>query len=304
MLSGNFVQAASSFRDMKELCQRADVIMLDHQGRAITAGPPGRARTEDSRKTAIPANGVHGLGGWDKLAPESMATYGPRKAAAPIPEVRMWMVEGVAGTIQPWWHHVGGYQEDRRQFQVVEPFFRWYAEHQEYLVNRQPVATVVWFIPSATSSGMAGTTAMTLALAPYNGMIQALIRARIPYFAVHADHIERDASQFSCWFFPIWRPCPLHKWKPCGHFVNNGGSLIATDETSLYDDYGDPRPDFALADVFRRELHGKAVRSDEIRPVAAQLPAADPGCGTGCRRSASWNEPAKSAARHPVPARL
>ena len=33
-------------------------------------------------------------------------------------------------------------------------------------------------------------------------------------------------------------------------FVENGGSLIATGESSLYDEWGDPRPDFALADLF------------------------------------------------------
>jgi hypothetical protein len=133
MLSGNFVGAASSFRDMKELCERADIIMLDQQGRA---GSGGFQENGDTGKR------IHGLGGWDKIAPESMATYGPRKAARPIPEVRMWMVEGVAGGIAPWWHHVGGYQEDRRQFLATAPFFQWHAKHQQYLTNREPVATV------------------------------------------------------------------------------------------------------------------------------------------------------------------
>ena len=231
--------------------------MLDQQGRANNdLGRLEPARTEASRKTAIPENGFMGLGGWDKLAPESMATYGPRKAARPIPEVRIWMVDGVAGTIQPWWHHVGGYQEDRRQFQVVEPFFRWYADRQKYLVNRQPVATVGVVYSQRNFEWYGRDNGNELALAPYDGMIQALIRSRIPYLPVHADHIERDASLFSVLVLPNLAAMSTAQVEAVRSFVAKGGSLIATDETRLYDNYGDPRPDFALGRCVWRALHG------------------------------------------------
>ena len=98
-----------------------------------------------------------------------------------------------------------------------------------------------------------------LAVAPYDGMVQALIRARIPYLPVHADHIERDAGQFSVLVLPnLAAMMSTSQVEAVRSFVSRGGSLIATDETSLYDEYGDPRPDFALADVWRH-LHGQAV---------------------------------------------
>jgi Hypothetical glycosyl hydrolase 6 len=269
MLSGNFVQAASSFRDMKELCQRADMIMLDHQGRANNGlGPPGTGQNGGFQENGDTGKRVHGLGGWDKLAPESMATYGPRKAARPIPEVRMWMADGVAGTIQPWWHHVGGYQEDRRQFQMVEPFFRWYADHQQYLVNRQPIATVAVVYSQRNFEWYGRDNANALALAPYDGMVQALIRARIPYLPIHADYIERDADHFSVLVLPNLAAMSTSQVEGVRDFVSKGGSLIATDETSLYDDFGDPRPDFALADVFGVSYTGK--RYGPKSPAALQ----------------------------------
>lgn len=33
-------------------------------------------------------------------------------------------------------------------------------------------------------------------------------------------------------------------------FAQKGGAVVATGATSLYDEWGDPRPDFALADLF------------------------------------------------------
>jgi hypothetical protein len=38
------------------------------------------------------------------------------------------------------------------------------------------------------------------------------------------------------------------------HFVDRGGSLIATGQTSLYNEWGQPRADFALADLFGAQL--------------------------------------------------
>lgn len=46
-------------------------------------------------------------------------------------------------------------------------------------------------------------------------------------------------------------------------FVRGGGSLVATFETSRYDEWGDPRSDFALADLF-----GASARRDLVGPSA------------------------------------
>ena len=61
MLSGNFVQAAASFRDMKELCRAPTSSCSINRGGPITGLDLWeQGRTEDSRKTVIPANGFTG----------------------------------------------------------------------------------------------------------------------------------------------------------------------------------------------------------------------------------------------------
>ncbi|MDP9051731.1 MAG: Tat pathway signal protein, partial [Acidobacteriota bacterium] len=292
MLSGNFVGAASSFRDMKELCERADIIMLDQQGRAGVNG--GFQENGDTGKR------IHGLGGWDKIAPESMATYAPRKAARPIPEVRMWMVEGVAGGIAPWWHHVGGYQEDRRQFLATAPFFQWHAKHQHYLINREPIATVGIVYSQRNFEWYGRDDGNTLALAPYNGMTQAMIRARIPYIAVHADNIDRGANKVSLLVLPNLASMSNSQVESVRRFVSNGGSLVATDETSLYDEYGDRRPDFALGDLFGAQYTGRRVGPRNASATDHSYLRLTPDVGQDVDGPRHRDEPAKSAARHPT----
>jgi hypothetical protein len=138
MNSGSISNQCRSFHDFKEICQRAEIILLDHQARSEGAGFPQNAEIGKL---------LHGLLGWEKLIPESMAMYQAgmptfRKASKPEPEVRLWMLEGFAGTLQPWWHHIGAAHEDRRQYRTVEPINRWHEAHQVYLIRREPIANV------------------------------------------------------------------------------------------------------------------------------------------------------------------
>ena len=69
-----------------------------------------------------------------------------RVASKPAPEARMWMIDGIAGGIQPWWHYVAAYHEDRRMYNTPGPVMRWHKQNEQYLLNRTPVASVglVW----------------------------------------------------------------------------------------------------------------------------------------------------------------
>ncbi len=246
MNSGSVTAQARSFRDLREICARADIMMLDHQRRDDDTG---FQQNGDTGKR------VHMLLGWDKLAPESMAMYqsGPgyyRVASKPAAEARMWMIAGVAGGIQTWWHHVGAYHEDRRMYRTAEAVTRWCAENERYLVDRQPVATVglVWSQRSTDFFGR--DDAGERVDAPYTGCMHALVRARIPYLPVHVDDIESRGENLRLLILPNLGALSDRQADSIRRFVQKGGALLATGHTGLYTEWGDPRPDFALADLF------------------------------------------------------
>ena len=220
--------------------------MLDEQTRSDAAG---------FQHNGEAGKLIHGLLGWDKLIPESMAMYQAgrptfRLASKPEPEARLWMLDGFAGGIQPWWHHVGAEQEDRRMFQTAEPILHWHAENQQYLVNRRPVATVglVWSQENTDFYGRDNPD--ELVELPWRGWTNALVRARIPYLPVHADHIARDANQFSVLILPNLAAMSAAQVTAVRRFVERGGGLVATGEASRCNESGEPQSDFALADLF------------------------------------------------------
>ena len=302
MNGGSVTGQSRDSRDCKAICERAEIIMFDHQTRSDATG---------FQDNGAAGKLFHGLLGWNKLIPESMAMYqlgrpAFRLASKPEPEVRLWALEGFAGGIQPWWHHVGAYQEDRRMFRTIEPINRWHKENEMFLVNREPVATVgvVWSQPNTDFYGRDNPE--ELVDLPYRGFVNALIRARIPWLPVHADHIDRDAPKLTALVLPNMAAMSDGQCASVRRFVQRGGSVVATGESSLCNEAGELRPDFGLADVFGAHLPGGQQRIDwatRIRHATAanhtylrlapELRAQVYGPKTG-------NEPPATGARHPV----
>jgi hypothetical protein len=258
MNSGSVTGQSRSFRDYKGIGQRADIMMLDDQSRSDQSGFQHNGEIGKM---------IHGLMGWNKLAPESMAMYNHikpwfRLASKPAPEARMWMINGIAGGIQPWWHMIAAYHEDRRMYHTAQPIMNWHKENEPYLLNRTPVANigVVWSQDNTDYYGR--DEADELVELPMRGMTQALVRARIPYLPVHADHIDRDAAQFSLLVLPNLALMTNDQVAAVRRFVEGGGSLIATGDSSLYDEMGDPRADYALGDIFGAHMTKPKSKAD------------------------------------------
>jgi len=297
MNSGSIVAQSRSFRDCKGIWERAEMLLMDHQSR----GPAGFQENADTGKL------IHGVLGWDKLMPESMAMYGAggratfRLTSKPAAEARMWMIEGFAGGIQPWWHHISAYHEDRRMYDTAEPLMRFYKDNERYLMNRRPLATVglVWSQRSTDFYGQ--DNAAELTDLPYRGFMQALIRARIPYLPLHVDNIAREAPGLKALILPSVGAMSDSQCAAVRRFVQGGGSLIATGPTSLFNEWGDARPDFALADLFGAHLltTAAAKRKPNVQTQHSYV-RLSPELRAGVAGPKAGDEPVPAGRRHPV----
>jgi hypothetical protein len=298
MNSGSVSNQCQTFRDYKEICKRADVVMLDHQARSDASGFQNLA---DTGKI------IHSVLGWDKLIPNSMAMYQAgrptfRVSTKPAQEAHMWMIEGFAGGIQPWWHHIAAYHEDRRMYRTAEPIFRWYKANEEFLVDREPVGTVgiVWSQENVDFFGR--DDAENRVNLPWRGIVQALIRARIPYQAVHADYIDRDASKFNLLILPNYGSLSARQAESVKRFVEAGGNLFATGQTSLYDENGAIRADYALSDLFKTHYMPVSDADETFDPGRAYHTylRLDPEIRANVYGPLTGDEPADSGERHAI----
>ena len=246
MISGDMLNNCNRFIDLPAILSRTAIVMLDHQR---------RNGIDNFEQNTEAGKRLHELAGWDKLIPESMPQYqlgAPafRLASMPSAEVRLWSSAGFAGGIQPWWHHIGALHEDRRQYTTAEPIFGWHEANQDILVDRQPQADVgvVWSQRNHDFHGR--DKANDLTMNPYRGALKALDRSGITYMPVHADDIAKAAGRFGVLILPNVAALSDEQVAAVAAYVDQGGSVIATSESSLYGELGDRRGDFALGDLF------------------------------------------------------
>jgi hypothetical protein len=262
MVNGNPAMTHCSFCDLKEVGARSKIVMCDHQSRDKLNG---------FEQNGLNGKTLHGVAGWDTLIPESMAMYvrgdrAFRRAANPAAEAHTWMIEGYAGGISPWWHHVGARQDDRRQFLTAQPLMDWHLENEEYLGDRTPVANigVAWSQINLDFYGR--DEALEKVAMPWRGWAAALTRARLPWLPVHLDHVERDADRLDVLILPDLGAMNDAQIEAVRAFALKGGSVIATGKTGLGDEWGDPRADFALADIFGVSSLGRSRGVDSTLP--------------------------------------
>lgn len=274
MNSANPARQSERFRDLSRICARTPFVFVDHQSRREETG---------FQENAHAGKLIYGLKNWKGLAAESMAMYNfsdpPfRVGSNPEPEARMWVVSGLAGGIHPWWHHIGAWHADRRQYKTAPPLFTWHRDSEEYLLDRRPVANVgiVWSQDNCDFYGRADTDLRTQT--PYFGFINAFIRAGISYVPVHISQLAGDLGEIDTLILPSVGAISDEHCELVRAFVAAGGGLVATGETSLYDEAGIARDDFGLADVFgvsALHRHHGAMRhqqtSWEVSPTHSYL---------------------------------
>ncbi|HZL56109.1 MAG TPA: beta-galactosidase trimerization domain-containing protein, partial [Bryobacteraceae bacterium] len=161
--------------------------------------------------------------------------------------------DGVAHNLRPWVTKFNAKPIDKRWLPPVEQFFNWHYRNEKYLRNEKSLAEVA-IVYSQQSAAYYGRVVEDHAL----GYYQALVEARVPFDMAHDLLLDEDhVSRYRVLVLPNIAALSDRQCEQIAQYVEAGGSIVATYETSLYDEWGKRRKDFGLAALFGASFEGR-----------------------------------------------
>ncbi len=177
-------------------------------------------------------------------------------------EEQMWFDETLASGMVPYHHIIGGENgmgEDRRWLEPAHRYFDWMSKYDAHFVNKAPIANLGVVMGQRTH--LFHKPPRGVQPAQYmDGLYYALLEGRFFFDFVHEDKLAPERlRKYSALLLPNTALLSDRQCRQLAAYVESGGSLLATFETSLYDERNRRRPDFGLADVFGIHKAGDIV---------------------------------------------
>jgi hypothetical protein len=232
--------------DMKTIGELAPTLFADRQGRSGQMAPWANGKNGKEYRATMGNKaivGIFSVGIEDRYRWKDSVQSGD--------EMRLWVADGMAQGLRPWFTKFNAKVIDRRWLPVVEEIYNWHHANEAYLRNERSYARVGMVYSQQTASFYGGEKARALVEDPALGFYQALIEARIPFEMVHDRLLDREhTAQFRTLILPNIAALSSLQCQQIREFQESGGNVVATYETSLYDEWGVRRPDFGLASMF------------------------------------------------------
>lgn len=237
---------AMSDLDMKTIGELAPTLFADRQGRGGVSAPWSNGKNGKEYRATLGRKAIVGIFSVGEGGP-----YRWKDSVQSDAELRLWVADGVANGLRPWFTKFSGTLHDHRWLKVVEDMYNWHYRAERYLRNEKPLARVAMVYSQQTATFYDGPKARDTVEAHTLGMYEALIEARIPFEMVHDRLLDAaHLDPYKVLIFPNIAALSDAQCAQIRAYVARGGSIVATHETSLYDEWGARRKDFGLADVF------------------------------------------------------
>lgn len=247
---------ALSELDMKTVGELAPTLFADRQARHGLMAPWANGKNGKEYGATLGRKAVAGI-----FSVGVEEQYRWKDSVQNGEEIRLWVADGIAHNLRPWFTKFNGKVTDRRWLQVVEDIYGWHHKHERYLRNERSLARVAMVYSQQTATHYGGSRARAKVEDHTLGFYQALLESRIPFDMVHDRML--DAANLGRYRTLILPNIAALSDAQCGQlkaFVESGGNLVATHETSLYDEWGAPRQDFGLGGLFGAAYMGRMDR--------------------------------------------
>jgi len=240
---------ATSSLDMKKIGELAPTLIADRQARRGLTVPWANGKNGKEFRATMGRKPIVGIFSVGLEEP-----YRWKDSVQNDAEFRLWAADGVANDLRPWFTKFSGVLHDERWLKPVEELYRRYASWETYLRNERPLARVA-LVYSQQTAWFHGAKVEDHT----NGWYQTLIEARIPFEMAHDRLLDpAHVDQFKTLILPNLGALSDQQCDQLRAFVLRGGSVIATHETSLYDEWGVKRKNFGLADLFGVDFTGRS----------------------------------------------
>jgi hypothetical protein len=237
---------ALSELDMKTIGELAPTLFADRQARHGVMPPWANGKNGKEYRAALGRKAIAGI-----FSIGLEEEYRWKDSVQNGNEVRLWVADGMAHDLRPWFTKFNAKPIDRRWLPVVEGIYTWHHKNESYLRNEKSLARVAMVYSQQTATFYGGDKAHAKVEDHALGFYQALIEARIPFEMVHDQLLDTEhTQQFRTLILPNIAALSTAQCDQLRDFVGRGGSLVATYETSLYDEWGKRRDDFGLASLF------------------------------------------------------
>jgi len=224
----------------------SDIFFTDHQGRSGVIPPWSNGKRAKELRATM---GMKPLGGIFSIGLEER--YRWKDSVQSEPEIRIWVAEGIANNMRPWFVKFSGTLYDRRWLKIVERIYQWHYRVEPYLRNTASLASVAMVYSEQTECYYGGEKWQEQSNGHELGMYHALIEARIPFEMVNDRLLDAEhLKPFKVLILPNIAALSETQCEQIRQYVQRGGSLISTFETSLCDEVGKRRRNFGLADLF------------------------------------------------------
>ena len=189
-----------------------------------------------------------------------------RNASKNPAEATMWLNEALASGMALYYHFIGseaGLGEDRRWQKVGADYFQWAAKHDAHLKPRRSIADIGVVIGQSTQllyPGPAAAHSRNYMRETTHGIYQALLSGRFAFDFVHEDRLDFESlNRYRALLLPNTAMLSDRQCEQIHNYARSGGSIMASFETSLYDEDLKPRADFGLNDLLGISKAGDVI---------------------------------------------